>query len=136
MDEISSIMGNAGYLIKPCSKIGKLIKPIVALSYDQTLWIATAGVSTSDVMDALQTLISVFDDTLGDSADDMSVRACILNPTDESTKSDLISTFKSMDDLREFMDAHPNKKPDDYDQDLFDAVSTYIDTVTNYIGKQ
>lgn len=135
LDEISDIFQNAGYVIKKCNRIGNLIEPVVALSYDQKLWIGTSNVSASDAMDAVQTLLAVFADTLGDSANDMSVYACILNATDEPEDRDIISTFNTIDELKRFVDAHPNTKPEDYDQELFDAVSTYIDTVINYIGK-
>ena len=71
----------------------------------------------------------------GHSANDMSGYACILNATGEPEDTDTISTFNTIDELKRFVDAHPNTKPEDYDQELFDAVSTYIDTVINYIGK-
>ena len=135
LDEISDIFQNAGYVIKKCNRIGNLIEPVIALSYDQKLWIGTSNVSASDAMDAVQTLLSVFSDTLGDSANDMSVNACVLNATGEPEDTDTISTFNTIDELKRFVDAHPNTKPEDYDQELFDAVSTYIDTVINYIGK-
>lgn len=135
LDEISNIFQNAGYVIKKCNRIGDLKEPVVALSYDQKLWIGTSNVSASDAMDAVQTLLAVFADTLGDSANDMSVYACILNATDEPEDRDIISTFNTLDELKNFVNAHPNTKPEDYDQELFDAVSTYIDTVINYIGK-
>ena len=136
MEEIKSIFQNAGYTPKKCARIGKLVEPMIALAYNNTVWIATSGVPVSDAMDAIQTLVTVFDDTLGDTANDMSVHACILNAPDEQTNNDLISVFKTLDEMREFMNAHPNTKPEDYDDDLFDAISTYIDTVANYIGKQ
>lgn len=126
----------AGYIIKPCTRIGKLIKPVVALSYDQTIWVCSENVSGADVLDALQTLIAVFDDTLGDTANDLTVRGCIINSPDSAENSELITTFGTTDEFQEFMTNHPNIKPADYDQDLFDAISTYIGTVTNYIGKQ
>lgn len=135
IDEISSIFQDAGYIIKKCNRIGNLIEPVVALSYDQKLWIGTSNVSISDTFGAIKTLLSVFSDTLGDSANDMSVYACILNATGEPEDTDTISTFNTIDELKRFVDAHPNTKPEDYDQELFDAVSTYIDTVINYIGK-
>lgn len=135
LDEISNIFQDAGYTIKKCNRIGDLKEPVVALSYDQKLWIGTSNVSASDAMDAVQTLLAVFADTLGDSANDMSVYACILNATDEPEDRDIISTFNTLDELKNFVNAHPNAKPEDYDPELFDAVSTYIDTVINYIGK-
>ncbi|MBO4700845.1 MAG: hypothetical protein J5620_03815 [Alphaproteobacteria bacterium] len=134
--EISGIFEMAGYIIKPCTRIGKLIKPVVALSYDQTIWVCSENVSGADVLDALQTLIAVFDDTLGDTANDLTVRGCIINSPDSAENSELITTFGTTDEFQEFMTNHPNIKPADYDQDLFDAISTYIGTVTNYIGKQ
>lgn len=134
--EISGILDAAGYIIKPCARIGKLVKPVVALSYDQTIWVCTENVSGADVLDALQTLIAVFDDTLGDSANDLTVRGCIINSTAPTENPELIETFNTIDEFQEFINNHPNTKPDDYDQDLFDAISTYIGTVTNYIGKQ
>ena len=136
MIEISSTMENAGYIVKPCARIGKLIKPVVALSYDQTVWVCSENISTADMKDALQTLIAIFDDTLGDSANDLTVHGCIIGAPEKSSDPDLISTFNTLDEFKEFMNAHPNNKPDDYDAELFDAISTYISTVTNYIGKQ
>ena len=134
--EISSIMENAGYIVKPCAHIGKLTKPVVALAYDRTVWVCSENVSLADIQEALQTLIAVFDDTLGDTANDMFVHGCIVNSPDESQDPALISTFKTIDEFQEFIKSHPNTKPDDYDAELFDAISTYIGTVTNYIGKQ
>lgn len=134
--EISNIMEKAGYIIKPCARIGKLVKPVVALSYDQTVWVCSENVLPTDMTEALQTLITIFDDTLGDSANDMTVRGCIINSQTASETPDLVSTFNTMDEFQEFINAHPNTKPEDYDAELFDAISTYISTVTSYIGKQ
>lgn len=134
--EISNTMENAGYVVKPCARIGKLIKPVVALSYDQTVWVCSENIPTTDMKDALQALIAIFDDTLGDSANDLTVHGCIVNTSEESSDPNLISTFNTLDEFQEFMNAHQNNKPDDYDAELFDAISTYISTVTNYIGKQ
>ena len=134
--EITKILEDNGYIIKPCARIGKLIKPVVALSYDQTVWVCSENVSTADMVDALQNLIAVFDDTLGDSAGDMNVRGCVINAPDTSNNPDIVSIFRTTAEFQEFISAHPNNKPDDYDTELFDAVSTYISTVINYIGKQ
>lgn len=134
--EIQSILEKGGYIIKPCERIEKLIKPVVALTYNQTVLVCSENVSTAEIQDALQTLITIFDDTLGDTADDMTVHGYIVNASDESTNPDLISVFDTLDEFQEFIDTHPNTKTEDFDQELFDAISTYIGTVTNYIGKQ
>lgn len=134
--EITKILEDNGYIVKPCARIGKLVKPVVALSYDQTVWICSENVSTTDITDALQTMITVFDDTLGDSAGDINVHGCIISAPNTPENSDTISTFATLQEFQEFITTHPNNKPADYDAELFDAVSTYISTVTNYIGKQ
>ena len=135
-NEIKSIFERNGYIIKQSKHIGKLNRPVLALSYDQTIWIGTSGVSTSDTLDAIQTLMTIFDDTLGDTSQGINIYACIIDATDTSVNSDLIYTFKTPDEMQSFMNSHPNEKPDDYDDELFDAMSIYIDTVTNYIGNQ
>ena len=134
--EIQSIFESAGYIMKPCKKISGLNNPVIALGYNQTIWIGTSNASVESMQDAIQTLIAVFDDTLGDTAEDLSIRGCIINPTDTTNNNpDLISTFADIGELQSFMTEHQNTKPDGFDEELFDAVSTYISTVMGYIGK-
>lgn len=133
--DINSIMESVNYIMKPCKRIGKLDNPVVALGYDQTLWIATSDASPEDMVDAIQTLTAVFDDTLGDSANDITPHGCIINPTGEMDH-DLISTFANINDFKQYMNEHQNTMGEDFDRELFDAISTYISTVTNYIGKE
>ena len=123
-------------MIKPCRKIGKIVAPVVALGYDNTLWLGASNVTLADMQDAIQTLIALFDDTLGDTAEDIIIHGCIVGGTEKSQNPDLISTFATPDELKQFMKEHQNIKPDDFDNDLFDAISTYISTVMNYIGKE
>lgn len=135
-NEISKVFESSEYIIKPCKKLGRLINPVVALGYDNTIWISTSNTSLTNVQDAIQTLITIFDDTLGDTANDMSVHGCVVNPTDsENNYPDLISTFNGIDEFSEFMNQHQNEKPEDFDAELFDAVSTYVTTVIGYAGK-
>ena len=136
MDEIKDIFADNGYVIKPCNRIAKLNKPVVALSYDQHVWIGIENVSQEDATDAMQALVNIFEDTLGDTANDLEVHVCIIGLAQESTNPGLISTFDTLDNFRKFMTEHPNTKPADYDEELFDAISTYIGTVIGYIGKQ
>ena len=133
--DINTIFESAGFVMKPCKRIGKLGAPIVALGYDQTLWIGTSDASGEDMVDAFQTLTNIFEDTLGDSANDITLRGCIISPT-STIEHDLISTFDNIDAFKQFMSGHQNIKPDGFDSELFDAISTYIGTVTNYIGKE
>ena len=134
--EIQAIFESEDYVLKPSKKIDRIVTPIVALGYDNSVWICTSGASVDDMRDAIQTVIMVLDDTLGNTADDLSVRGCIVNTDEESDNPDLILTFHNINEFREFMSKTPNNKPDDFDSDLFDAISTYISTLINYIGKK
>ena len=132
--EISSVFESAGYMIKKCNKINNLKKPVMAVAYDQTIWIASSNIAPSIMQDAIESLIAVFDDTLGETAQDIEVRGMIVNPTDkENFNNDLIATFDTIAELKEFIE--PNEKPEDFDNELFEAFTTYIDTVAGYIGK-
>lgn len=133
-DEITNLFESNGYIIKNCKRINKLINPVMAVAYDQTIWLSVANTPPDIVQDAIETLIAIFDDTLGETANDITVRGCIIDANGgESPNPDLISIFENIDELKSFVT--PNTKPDDYDQDLFDAFSTYISTVAGYIGK-
>lgn len=132
--EMSRIFESVGYIMKPCNHIEKLKNPIVALGYNQTLWIGASDAAVSDVIDAIQTIVALFEETLGDSANDINIRACVIAPTD-ATKNVLVSTFGDIRQFETFMTENPNTQPKDFDKELFDAISTYISTVTNYIGK-
>jgi len=134
--DIQNVFDSAGYIIKQCDKIGNLAAPVVALGYDNMLWIAAPNTTFATMLDAIQTLIGIFDDTLGDTANDITVHGCIVGTSEESKNPDLISIFANIDDFKQFMSDKPNTKPDDFDSDLFDAISTYISTVATYIGKQ
>ena len=134
-EKIKSVFESAGYVMKPCKKLGRLVNPVVALGYDNMVWIGISNNSTENMQDAIQTLVTIFDDTLGDMANDMSLHGCIIKPTESGNNNpDLISTFASIEEFSEFMKKYQNKKPDDFDNELFDAVSTYVTTVTGYTG--
>lgn len=134
-NDINTIFESAEYIMKQCKHIGKLQNPVVALGYNQTLWLATSNANPEDVVDAFQTLVALFDDTLGDSANDITLRGCIIAPT-APTEHDMISTFDSVDKFKQFISEHKNTQPDGFDKELFDAISTYVSTVASYIGKE
>ena len=134
--EVQRALESADYVIKKCARIGKLENPAVAIAYDQNMWIVSTKVSPETMVDAIQTLISIFDDTLGETANDISVHGFIIEPTEQVQRDDnLIITFDNTTDFVKYVSEHKNEKPDDYDAELFEAFSTYISTVTGYIGK-
>ena len=48
----------------------------------------------------------------------------------------MISPFNDIGQFKQFMNGNKNTKPDNFDKELFDAISTYVSTVANYIGKE
>lgn len=134
-NEIKATLESAEFIMKPCKRIGKLNNPVVALGYNQVLWIVTSNDSYENMIDAFQTLSTVFEDTLGDSANDITLRGCIISPT-TSSNHEMISPFNDIGQFKQFMNGNKNTKPDNFDKELFDAISTYVSTVANYIGKE
>ncbi len=134
--EIQRALESSGYIIKKCDRIGKLQNPTVAIAYDQSVWIIATKASPDTMVDAIQTLVTIFDDTLGETANDIKLRGFIIEPTEPVKRSDnIIITFDNTADFVKYVNEHKNTKPDDYDAELFEAFSTYISTVTGYIGK-
>lgn len=134
--EIQHALESSEYIIKKCDRIGKLQNPTVAIAYDQSVWIIATKASPNTMVDAIQTLITIFDDTLGETANDITLRGFIIEPTETVQRNDnLITTFDNTGDFIKYVSEHKNTKPEDYDAELFDAFSTYISTVTGYIGK-
>lgn len=134
--ELERALEASEYIIKKCNKIGKIQNPLVAIAYNQSIFIISTKTSPDDMLDAIQTLVTIFDDTLGETANDISVRGFIISPSEPVKRQDeLIVTFDSNADFIKYVNEHKNEKPKDYDAELFDAFSTYISTVTGYIGK-
>ena len=134
--EIERALETNEYIVKKCDRVGKLQNPIVAIAYDQSVWIIATKASPNTMVDAIQTLITIFDDTLGETANDITLRGFIIEPTETVQRNDnLITTFDNTGDFIKYVSEHKNTKPEDYDAELFDAFSTYISTVTGYIGK-
>ncbi|MBQ6027583.1 MAG: hypothetical protein IJL21_03475 [Alphaproteobacteria bacterium] len=134
--EIRTALENAEYIIKKCDRIGKLQNPTVAIAYDQSMWIIATKASPNTMVESIQTLVTIFDDTLGETANDIKLRGFIIEPTEPVQRGDdLIITFDNTADFVKYVSEHKNMKPDDYDAELFEAFSTYIGTVTGYIGK-
>ncbi len=134
--EIKQTLESNEYIIKKCERIGKLQNPVVAIAYDQRLWIIANDTTPDNMVDAIQTLVTVFDDTLGETANDIKITGFIIGPTATNQRNDnLVMTFDNLTDFVKYVEEHKNKKPEDYDAELFEAFSTYIGTVTGYIGK-
>ena len=134
--EIQNVLESAGYITKTCDKIGKVQKTLVAMAYNQTVWIVATNTAPQQMVDAIQTLVTIFDDTLGSTANDIALHGLIINASEPNTRDDdLIITFDNKADFAKYVNEHKNEEPDDYDAELFEAFSTYINTVIGYIGK-
>ena len=134
--EIQTALESSEYIIKKCDRIGKLQNPIVAIAYDQSMWIIATKTSPNTMVESIQTLVTIFDDTLGETANDITLHGFIIEPTEPVQRGDdLIITFDNTANFVKYVSEHKNIKPDDYDAELFEAFSTYISTVTGYIGK-
>lgn len=123
--------------MKPCKKIAQMNSPVVALAYNETLWIGASNISPNVMMDAIGNIMAIFDETLGDSANDMTIRGCIIAPSDtDNPNPEVITLFENIDKFKEFMENNKNTLPLEHDAELFEAISTYISTVVSHIGKQ
>ena len=131
--EIRNVFESAGYVYKGMPKIKNIQHTIIAIGTGEILWIGAICVKNHDMQNAINTISSVFSDTLDDI--EIHINAFIINAPDMTDAPDNILQFATIDDLRNYIVNVPNTPPDTDDADNFDAYSGYIGTVVDYIGK-
>ncbi len=134
MPEVREIFRDTGYTVKQSPKINGIQTTLLAIGVNETLWIGAVGVKTTDMRRAIDTLSSIFSDTLDDI--EILINGFVLNAPDAATSEfQDILMFDSPDQLRTYMNEHQNPALSPDEQENFDAYSEYIDTVITYIGK-
>ena len=134
--KIDEIFGKAGYTVKKCSNIAGITHTAFAIGYNQSVWVGLTEKTAEQGQSVIDTLVTFFSDTLGETAEEINVHVCIVNPAKDSvSESDTLHLFSTIDELNNFMTENPNTEPEDFEPEIFEAFSSYIDTVTNYIGK-
>lgn len=132
--ELREIFESAGYTTKPAPRIGPLQTALLAIGGNEVLWIGAVGVPTSALQSAIETLNQVFSDTLDDII--INVNGFVVNAPDASEPgAPNILTFDTYELLEQYITNHPNPPLSSEDIENFDAYSSYISTVINYIGK-
>ncbi len=129
---ISEIFSNAGYIVKPNPIISGFTPNLFAIAKDENVWIGAIDCDLDKMINAINKLQSVFQDTLEDIP--IYIHAFILdtmNKYDSENSSVLI--FKSIDELKSFVDKNPAGQVDEEEQSSFDSYSEYIDTIIQYI---
>ncbi len=132
--EIRNIFERAGYTVKKNVKIAGVPTALIAIGTNETLWIGSVGIKTTDLRRAMDHLAQVFSDTLDDIY--IGINGFVISAPDAATSEfQDILMFNTAAELSEYMAAHPNPPVPSDDQGNFDAYSEYIDTVINYVGK-
>ena len=124
---------SAGYVYKGAPRIRGVQIATIAIGTGEVLWIGAVGVNNADMQRAVQTLSGVFSDTLDDI--EIHINPFIITPSDTADSDTGILQFANVDQLREYIMAHPNTPVDAEESENFDAYSGYIGTVVDYIGK-
>ncbi len=128
---ISEIFTNNGYIIKPNPTMSGFTPNLFAIGNNEVVWVGGVDCDIEKMMNGLQRLDSVFKETLEDIQ--INISAFILDTMNRYPENENIMIFKSVDELREFIDAHPADQITKEDQESFDSYSEYIDTIIQYI---
>ena len=130
---IREIFSQNGYIVKNNPYINRWRPNLLAIGTNEVLWIGAVGATTTQVRAAIDKLNQIFSDTLDDVY--ISINGFSINAPDaQTTESQDILLFNTINDLDTYMTQHPNSKPTADEQENFDAYSEYIDTVIGYIG--
>lgn len=131
--ELREIFESTGYTIKPTPRINTPIS-LLAIGANETVWIGGIGITTDAIQTVIDKMQQIFSDTLDDI--EIAVNGFIISAPDADTPSaPEILTFDSTDSLRNYMEQHSNPPLDPDDAENFDAFSSYMSTVVEYLGK-
>ncbi|MBR5153774.1 MAG: hypothetical protein IKW57_03205 [Alphaproteobacteria bacterium] len=132
--QLREIFESAGYVIKPTPRIGGVQTSLFAIGINETIWIGAVGIKTSTLQSALDIINQVFADTLDDII--INVNGFVLSAPDSANpESPNILTFDTPSSLDKYMHEHENPPIPSDDDGNFDAFSSYISTVIEYLGK-
>lgn len=134
---IRTIFESAGYVSKGTPRIRDIQTAIIAIAPGEILWIGAIGVGIRQMNNAISTIRNIFTDTLEDI--EIHINAFIINATNDGDDAadNGILLFNSTNELHDYIIGHPAATIDDDndEQSEFDAYSSYITTVVEYIGK-
>lgn len=130
--EISKIFEDANYTTKPTPRIQGLPTLLFAIGSDETVWIGAGDCQPTDLSKRIEIIQQVFSDTLDDV--DITVNGFILNKNVPQITADIL-VFDSTESLRNYISTHPNIPPTAEEADTFEAFSSYISTVIEYLGR-
>ncbi len=130
--DAQTIFSDLGYITKTPPKLHGIQTILLALGLDETLWLGASNISTDQMRDARDVLSDLFIETLDELTID--ITSFIISPTGGAPDEDILH-FANIDELRAYMNEHPNPPLSESDSENMDAYSEYIDTVLKYLGK-
>lgn len=129
---ISEVFSNNGYIVKPNPKISGFVPNLFAIGNNEVVWIGGVDCDIEKMMNGIQKLDSVFKETLEDIT--ININAFVLDTMNKyNSENNSVLVFKSIEELKEFIEQHPADQITEMDQESFDSYSEYIDTIIQYI---
>ena len=123
---ISEIFSTGGYTVKPNPTIAGFVPNLFAIGNNEIVWMGGVDCDIEKMTNGIQKLQSVFEKTLEDIP--IHIHAFILDTMNRyDTTNDNILIFKSIEELKSFIDEHPAATIEDIDKENFDSYSEYID---------
>lgn len=130
ISEIEQIFTDANYVTKKAPKINGIQISLFAVGTNETVFIGAENVSIDDMQAIIDKLNGIFTETL----EDIEITIVPFIITTQQIQSDNILIFQDLSELSSYMNEHQNPPLSDDDDGNFEAFSSYITTVGEYIG--
>lgn len=131
--EINEIFESTGYTVKRAPRIQGYQTALLAIGTNETVWMGAVGIETSTMQSMVDTVRQIFHDTLDDI--EITINGFVIDAHDTSAPAPTILTFATTEQLRQYMQEHPNPPTDPDMVENFNAFSEYISTVIDYLGR-
>lgn len=130
---LSDIFAQNGYLVKPNPVFQKFTPNLFAIGNNEVVWMGAIDCDIDTMLNAAEKLQSTFESTLPDII--IGINAFIVDTLNRYQANDNLLIFKSVDELREYIEQYPADEIQESDTENFEAYSEYIDTIIQYIKR-
>ena len=128
---LAQIFTDAGFTVKTPSVIAKFTPNLFAIGPNEVIWLGAVDADMNGLTKAITELDSIIKTSLDDV--EIYINAFMIDTMGQQQPNDFVMVFKSVDELKTFVQNNPADKLTEDDQENFAAYSEYIDTILQYV---
>ena len=128
---LAQIFSDNGFTVKPVSLIAKFKPNLFAIGPNEVIWLGAVDADMNGLTKAVAELDSIIKTSLDDV--EIYINTFMIDTMGQQQPNDSVMVFKSVDELKTFVQNNPADKITEDNAENFAAYSEYIDTILQYV---